>query len=427
MLTEIINLNSIIKSIDIIGLWGIKDISFSLSSDVNILIGDNGTGKTTVLKLIEAILNLNLSIIDDIQFTEIYIHLYNKSNDSIKIECIFNEINKIYKYTFNNNDSYNVTATEERRLTYRKRIYTNTQYDQLHEKLHNLINISWLPINRIDFENNKQPEDIGNNIDIKLNLLMNQLISFRLQLETKVNEATKNFTNKIIKLLLYNKEYDSVPSPDKVRKRKIQKEKLIQDLSNTFNNIGNNIISDDEIRLHVEQIMNIIEKSTRSAAIFRADELLSFSLLNRTLEILTLSNNYQEERTAILEPITIYIETLRYYFKNKDIKLDQNYGLMPFLSGKDGGKYLPIYSLSSGEKQLLILLTEILIQQQKPFVFIADEPELSLHIEWQHNLISSIRKLNPNVQVIFATHAPEIAANYPDNIINLNNVTSYTK
>ena len=77
MLTEIINLNSIIKSIDIIGLWGIKDISFSLSSDVNILIGDNGTGKTTVLKLIEAILNLNLSIIDDIQFTEIYIHLYN--------------------------------------------------------------------------------------------------------------------------------------------------------------------------------------------------------------------------------------------------------------------------------------------------------------------------------------------------------------
>ena len=73
----------------------------------------------------------------------------------------------------------------------------------------------------------------------------------------------------------------------------------------------------------------------------------------------------------------------------------------------------------------MILLTETLLQQKQPFVFIADEPELSLHIEWQRNLISSIRKLNPNAQIIFATHAPEIAGNYSTRLINMENVTIY--
>ena len=62
-------------------------------------------------------------------------------------------------------------------------------------------------------------------------------------------------------------------------------------------------------------------------------------------------------------------------------------------------------SLSSGEKQLLILLTQTLLQEKQPFIYIADEPELSLHIEWQHKIISAIKELNPNVQIIAATHS----------------------
>ena len=95
--------------------------------------------------------------------------------------------------------------------------------------------------------------------------------------------------------------------------------------------------------------------------------------------------------------------------------------------GKNKHRKLSIYSLSSGERQLLILLTETLLQQKLPFVYIADEPELSLHIEWQRNLINSIRELNPNAQVIFATHAPEIAANHPKKLINLTGVTKYVE
>ena len=37
-----------------------------------------------------------------------------------------------------------------------------------------------------------------------------------------------------------------------------------------------------------------------------------------------------------------------------------------------------------------------------------DEPEISLHVEWQQQLISLIRRLNPNVQIILTTHSPAL-------------------
>lgn len=37
-----------------------------------------------------------------------------------------------------------------------------------------------------------------------------------------------------------------------------------------------------------------------------------------------------------------------------------------------------------------------------------DEPEVSLHVEWQQRLISLIRELNPNVQIVLTTHSPAL-------------------
>ena len=64
--------------------------------------------------------------------------------------------------------------------------------------------------------------------------------------------------------------------------------------------------------------------------------------------------------------------------------------------------------LSSGEKQLLVILLTALVQDNSPGTLFMDEPEISLHIEWQQRLISLIRSLNPNVQIILCTHSPAI-------------------
>jgi ABC-type cobalamin/Fe3+-siderophores transport system ATPase subunit len=129
-----------------------------------------------------------------------------------------------------------------------------------------------------------------------------------------------------------------------------------------------------------------------------------------------------------MEPVNKYIDILGKFMRDKSFKFNAKGEMNIFLKNSNKekeDKRINIKSLSSGEKQLLILFTETLLQFQKPYVFIADEPELSLHIEWQRNLIKSIRLLNPNAQIIFATHAPEIAANAGRRFINMERFTIY--
>lgn len=72
------------------------------------------------------------------------------------------------------------------------------------------------------------------------------------------------------------------------------------------------------------------------------------------------------------------------------------------------GEVIDPYRLSSGEKQMLIILLTVLVQNHQPYVLLMDEPEVSLHIEWQQRLISLVRRLNPNAQVILTTHSPAV-------------------
>lgn len=81
---------------------------------------------------------------------------------------------------------------------------------------------------------------------------------------------------------------------------------------------------------------------------------------------------------------------------------------------KDKGN-IDLPFLSSGEKHLLLVCIQALMAEENSFII--DEPELSLHIDWQHRLLSSLQTLNPSMQLIAATHSPEIMAELPDDKI----------
>jgi predicted ATP-dependent endonuclease of OLD family len=71
-----------------------------------------------------------------------------------------------------------------------------------------------------------------------------------------------------------------------------------------------------------------------------------------------------------------------------------------------------IYGLSSGEKQIIIMIAHLIFEeaQKTSGIFIIDEPELSLHIAWQEIFVQSIMEASPNTQFILATHSPSIIA-----------------
>ena len=57
---------------------------------------------------------------------------------------------------------------------------------------------------------------------------------------------------------------------------------------------------------------------------------------------------------------------------------------------------------------MLVILLTVLVREGEHSVLFMDEPEASLHIEWQQRLISMIRELNPNMQLILTTHSPAV-------------------
>lgn len=81
-----------------------------------------------------------------------------------------------------------------------------------------------------------------------------------------------------------------------------------------------------------------------------------------------------------------------------------------------------LVNLSLGEKQLFIFFTHLVFSlgDNKPGILVVDEPELSLHLAWQREYVNKILELSPNVQMIFATHAPEIIGRHGDKVTRLN-------
>jgi predicted ATP-binding protein involved in virulence len=116
---------------------------------------------------------------------------------------------------------------------------------------------------------------------------------------------------------------------------------------------------------------------------------------------------------------------------NKFIEVDKEESpLIVRANSKDGLKNIDLTKLSSGEKQLLIIFLTVLLQADKPFILLMDEPESSLHVEWQAMLLDSLKELNDNIQIIIATHNPLLALNRKENeigCIDIDNATIQTQ
>jgi len=91
---------------------------------------------------------------------------------------------------------------------------------------------------------------------------------------------------------------------------------------------------------------------------------------------------------------------------------------------KQIGETLVPYQLSSGEKQMLAILLTVLVEDNRNYVLFMDEPEVSLHVDWQQQLIDLITELNPNVQIILTTHSPAVIMNgWMDKVTEVSDIT----
>lgn len=127
---------------------------------------------------------------------------------------------------------------------------------------------------------------------------------------------------------------------------------------------------------------------------------------NRMIALLTSGD--PEAREKATEAATLknrFLDIVDELFAETGKRIDRQSNELSFIQYDE---HLSPYLLSSGEKQILLILLTVLTEDRRPYVLFMDEPEASLHFEWQKSLISLVRELNPAAQVILTTHSPAL-------------------
>lgn len=132
--------------------------------------------------------------------------------------------------------------------------------------------------------------------------------------------------------------------------------------------------------------------------------------VDRIVEHLGLLEKYIEDRDALRDPIERFLNLVNGFFAQTNKKVEVTPSGQLTVIVKEGDPPRPISALSSGERQLLVMLAHLSINPSLTGsgVFMVDEPELSLHIDWQEKFVDAVQKANPKVQLVLATHSPAI-------------------
>jgi len=123
-----------------------------------------------------------------------------------------------------------------------------------------------------------------------------------------------------------------------------------------------------------------------------------------------------ESRQFVVDRLVTFEKVMLDFLHDKSVKITASKGLSII---SDSGQLLREGQLSSGEYQLLYLMVAALTTRRRGTVIAIDEPELSMHVEWQRKLVPSLIECasRANPQFFLATHSPDVAASYSDKLV----------
>ena len=121
---------------------------------------------------------------------------------------------------------------------------------------------------------------------------------------------------------------------------------------------------------------------------------------------------------ALQRRLSSFLGIINEFYRRKTVRITTADGIRVF---DNNGDPLDVTLLSSGEKQLMLLLSNILVATTHPSLFIIDEPELSLNVKWQRQLVDRLLSLveGSHVQFIMATHSIEVLTRHKDWVLKL--------
>lgn len=417
-----------IDRVEIKGFWSTHEVNIPINEDINFLIGANGSGKTTILNLISACLTGDSQTLSRIEFTNVKITLKDsKTKRKPSIEVIKDTETPFFQVTYKISESssekpyiYKLNELDEMarfRDSYqlRHRLASHgVEIKTVKQHLKEILNISWLSVNRSSDTSEPGVKSHDTSIDKKLDEFSNRLVRYLSALGKKANSLMENFQEEVFLSLLIqpNKDKDifKIPSADVIKHER-------EALSHIFSQFRLNKKSyAKKIDDHFDILDRAGEKTKNGSGDLSFVEIASIFSLDRIEQTIEHWEKIDAERQKIFEPRESFLGKINSMMQRKTFTINEQNELVV---QTQSGKKLPLHLLSSGEKQLLIILGEALLQERTPYIYIADEPELSLHVSWQEALTRDITEINPAAQILFATHSPDIVGSYQRKVIHV--------
>jgi ABC-type lipoprotein export system ATPase subunit len=425
-----------IKTIEITGFRGqSKKIRLDLHPEANFLIGRNGAGKTTLINLINACLAVNVDALIRSVFESVKITFKTSGERRTPVVTILRDLqnpeNPILYSVSQSASGEGQTFFPQRSPSRRVRLASGRiihRRDEIARSeafgLHGLRNatgalfrLTWLSLHRAEEEPNniEDPDEYRSLVERRLSHVFSQLVAYFSRLDGQVAEETKIFQKEWFLSFLSTSVAVTPSVFDNLDLE--QEKKALSSIFRTFDLRDENF--SHQLDTHFAKIEKIKQREEKKRLYSGLGEI---SLLIDTMRLHSLVTRWQELQEAQEEtyrPKTDYIEIASSLLYRKQLRVDRGNQVKVF---SDEGPEIPLRSLSSGEKQLLIFLSETLLQEKETHLFLADEPELSLHVEWQEDLVPSLLAINPNAQVLFATHSPDVVGRFQDQVIKMEEI-----
>ena len=441
----------IVENFEVKSLHGLIDAELTFRPDLNIIVGRNGSGKTSVLSMLSSVIKLDIASIKATQFNYLKVSLNSAQQEKICIEAENSDTNSYISINWGGTRKVRFPLIDPDTLL-RPNIKTGLKfpaitttgitgekttfklYQQWSKISSDFLRLAKLTFVRLDRtivamdgdgivaaelplntrERSRSQSASLDPIDEVLRVTRIKYLEYRRKLATVRAEAYRE---------LMRLHFSPVKEPGRKKSSGLLKKKVAElrtrvnssSLTSDMQEITTAFFESlDKLLEHTE---NPSERRTGRRTLVEESIQLMLELKERqTEDLLNIFEREQRLTAEAWEPIKKYLDTLERFLSESGKKLwfsDESLHLSFYIPGageSEEGSGRSLKDLSSGERQIVIVLTYLTFMSGPNSVFIIDEPELSLHLRWQAYLIEALKTLRPSGgQIIIATHAPEIA------------------
>lgn len=432
-----------LKAFKITNLFGQFNYDLQLfNSGITILTGPNGFGKSTILKIIEAIGEKDLYELTYFQFDDLVAILDNgkelhivKNQDSMLVnevslkipnKRVIENLERRREVPFierigpreyidlRDNTILSFEEVQEIRIRYERDRIIKDRLIYLNLDTAKRNKTSQAPLKSLDKFLYEFKRDMGPIKFIKEQRLLRKEVSEEEYYAHKkeiavevINEIPEKIKNEIKNVVLKYSEVSSQLDSSFPNRLFSTKDGISQ--KDYLENLGELILRQEKVQVY--KLLNDFKN-------FSTDYIETYSQALRVY--LQDTKQKLEVFDDLIRHLDVFTDIVNKKLNFKRIAVSNEKGLMVL---RDDGTELEASKLSSGEQQIIVLYYELIFGVKDKLMLLIDEPEISLHVAWQRELLNDFHKIidlkNGHLNILIATHAPQVIDNNWDLVIDL--------